>query len=237
VSGADRRLDELAERYGIGASGRRALAALLEALADEHAPTRVHEPERAVETHIADSLAPLAAPGLRDASGLLADIGAGAGLPGLAIAAARPGLRVVEVESVGRKCAFIERAIAAMGLDNADVACARAEEWRDGFGACDVVTARALAALPVLVEYAAPLLREGGILAAWKASPAAEEVADGAWAADVLGLEPMESLEWVAEGGERRSLYVYLKVRSLPNGYPRRPGMARKRPLGRSGSA
>ena len=55
-----------------------------------------------------------------------------------------------------------------MGLANAEVVCGRAEAWADGLGRCDVVTARALAALPVLCEYAAPLLREGGVLVAWK---------------------------------------------------------------------
>jgi 16S rRNA (guanine527-N7)-methyltransferase len=231
-----RRLDELADRYAIAPAGRAALAALLETLSDEHAPTTVREPDRAVETHLADSLAGLQLPVLRNATGLLADIGAGAGLPGLALAAARPGLRVVEVESVGRKCAFMERAIAAMDLANAEVACARAEEWREGFGRCDLVTARALASLPVLVEYAAPLLRDGGALVAWKAAPEAGEVADGAWAAEVLGLEPAEPDEWATQAGQR-SLYVYLKVRSLPNGYPRRAGMASKRPLRASTSA
>lgn len=234
---AGRRLDELADRYAVAPAGRAALAVLLERLGDEHAPTTVREPERAVETHIADSLAGLDLPVLRDAAGLVADIGAGAGLPGLALAAARPALRVVEVESVGRKCAFMEDAIAAMRLGNAEVACARAEEWRDGFGRCDVVTARALASLPVLVEYAAPLLREGGALVAWKGAPAVDEVTDGAWAAEVLGLAPEEPSEWTTDTGERRSLYVYLKVRSLPNGYPRRAGMASKRPLRASTSA
>lgn len=231
MSAVGRRLGELADRYAIAPAGRRALGAYLDLLADEHAPTTVHAPDRAVETHLADSLAGLAVPQLATATSI-ADIGAGAGLPGLALAAARPGAQVVEVESVGRKCAFMERAIAAMELANASVVCARAEEWPAGLERCEAVTARALAPLPVLVEYAAPLLRMGGALVAWKGAPDSGEVADGAAAAEILGLEPGEVVRLPpAPGAERRSLYVYLKVRSLPNGYPRRAGMARKRPL------
>jgi 16S rRNA (guanine527-N7)-methyltransferase len=228
---AEQRLEALADRYAIGAAGREALRSYLRLLADDRAPTTVHDPERAVETHIADSLAGLDVAELASAASL-ADVGAGAGLPGLVLAAARPQLGVVAVESVGRKCGFLEQAIAAMGLSNARAVRARAEEWRAGFGAFDAVSARAVGPLPVLVEYAAPLLREGGVLVAWKGAPDVAEEADGAAAAEILGLEqrPTLRLEPVP-GAERRNLYVYLKVRSLPNGYPRRPGMARKRPI------
>ena len=146
----------------------------------------MRDPRRAVDAHVADALSGLAVPELA-AAGRVADIGAGAGVPGLVLAAARPQLHVTEVESVGRKCAFLERAIAAMGLANADVACARAEAWAAGREACDAVTARALAPLPVLVEYAAPLLRPGGVLVAWKGTPDAAERADGDAAARAAG--------------------------------------------------
>lgn len=226
------RLQALAGQWGVGPGGVEALAALLKLLAeDETAPTTVRDPGRAVDAHVADALSGLAVEELASA-GLVADIGAGAGVPGLVLAAARPALRVVELESAGRKCAFMERAIEAMGLANAEVVCVRAEAWDAGRGACDAVTARAVGPLPVLVEYAAPLLREGGALVAWKGVPDAAEAANGAEAARVLGLGPPRIVEIPPfPGADRRRLYVYLKVRSLPNGYPRRPGMARKRPI------
>jgi 16S rRNA (guanine527-N7)-methyltransferase len=226
------RLDELVQRHRVPASGAAALEALLALLAsDDHAPTSVRAPAQAVDIHIADALSGLLVPELTAAS-RVADLGAGAGIPGLVLAAARPGMAVVEVESAARKCGFIERAIAAMGLANATVACARVEDWAAGRGACDAVTARALAPLPVVVEYAAPLLADGGALVAWKGSPERDEVADGDAAAGVLGLAAHRLVEVPPfPGADRRSLYVYLKVRSLPNGYPRRPGIARKRPL------
>ena len=87
------------------------------------------------------------------------------------------------VESVGRKCAFLAAAAARLGSGNVEVVNARAEEWPDGLGAQDVVVARALAPLPVLLEYAAPLLEAGGLLVAWKGRREAAEEADGAAAA------------------------------------------------------
>ena len=226
------RLAELAVAWDLPADGVHRLARLLTLLAeDDKAPTTVREIDRAVDAHVADALSGLAVAELASAR-RVADLGAGAGIPGLVLAAARPEMRVTEVESVGKKCAFLERAIAAMGLPNADVACVRVEEWAAGHGLCDAVTARAVAPLPVLVEYAAPLLAPGGVLVAWKGAPEPDEAADGDAAAAILGLAPARVVPVAPfPGAERRSLYVYLKVGSLPNGYPRRPGMARKRPL------
>jgi 16S rRNA (guanine527-N7)-methyltransferase len=226
------RLAALAAAWDIAPEGVAALERLLTALAaDETAPTTVRDPARAIDAHVADALTGLAVPELA-AAGRVADIGAGAGIPGLVLAAARPGLHVTEVESQARKCAFMEELIATMGLANAAVARARAEEWSAGREACDAVTARAVGPLPLVVEYAAPLLRQGGALVAWKGTPVPPEVADGDHAAEVLGLAPARVVPVPAfPGADRRNLYVYLKVRSLPNGYPRRAGMARKRPL------
>jgi len=228
----DRRLAELAEAYELPPGAVPALRSVLDLVAaDETAPTTVRDPERGVDVHVADSLTGLEVPALRDAR-RIADLGAGAGFPGLVLAAALPGARVALVESVGRKCAFLHRAITAAGLANAEVVCARAEAWRDGLGTCDAVTARAVAPLAVLAEYAAPLLREGGVLVAWKGARDAAEEADGAAAAGQLGLEVGEirRVEPFAEA-ERRHLYVYSKVGPTPARFPRREGMARKRPL------
>jgi 16S rRNA (guanine527-N7)-methyltransferase len=227
-----KRLHDLARRYGIDAGAEEALARLLGLLAtDPTAPTTVVEPDRAVDVHLADSLVALDLEPLR-AARTVADLGAGAGLPGLPLAVALPEARVALVESVGRKGAFIERCIAAMGLRNAEVVVARAEEWRAGLGACDVVTARALAPLNVLAEYAAPLLRDGGVLVAWKGHRDEAEERDGAAAAARLGLA-VEEVRAVAPFAEAqaRHLVVLRKIAPTPPGFPRRAGMARKRPL------
>jgi 16S rRNA (guanine527-N7)-methyltransferase len=221
------------ERFGwLAPAARAALERLLDLLeSDPTAPTTVRTRAAARDTHIADSLSGLEIPAVRDAR-RIADLGAGAGFPGLVLAAALPDAHVALVESVGRKCAWLERAIDATGLSNAEVVNARAEQWRAGLAANDLVTARALAPLNVLVEYAAPLLVDRGALVAWKGRRDAAEEAVGAAAAARLGLEPADVLRVTPFPSARdRHLYVYLKVGPTPNGYPRRPGMASKRPL------
>ncbi len=227
-----KRLAALVEAYGIAPRGRHALTTLLDLLAsDPTAPTTVVDPDRAVDLHVADSLVALELEPVQQ-SLVLADLGAGAGLPGLALAAGLPETRVVLIESVGRKGAFMERCIAAMGLANAEVVTTRAEEWREGIGICDVVTARALAPLNALLEYAAPLLRDDGILVAWKGRRDEEEERDGAAAASRLGMS-IEEVRRVSPFPEAqdRHLVVARKIAPTPPEFPRRAGMARKRPL------
>jgi 16S rRNA (guanine527-N7)-methyltransferase len=220
------------ERFGLAPDANDAIERLLALLeGDAAAPTTVRAREEAIDAHVADSLSGLELEEVRGAR-RIADLGAGAGFPGLVLAAALPGAHVTLVESAGRKCAWLERAIEAMGLPNATVANVRAEQWPAGLEAHDLVTARALASLSVLVEYAAPLLEEGGSLVAWKGRRDAGEEADGAAAAAHLGMEPGAVVRvHPFEGARDRHLHLYLKVGPVPNGYPRRPGMARKRPL------
>jgi 16S rRNA (guanine527-N7)-methyltransferase len=229
---AEGRLREVGERWGLDAAAIASLAAVLEALeSDPHAPTTVRAPREAVDTHVADSLAALELQPVR-AARVVADLGSGAGFPGFALAAALPDARVFLVESARRKCDFLRRTAQAAGLATVEVVHARAEEWHDGLGACDLVTARALAALPVLAEYAAPLLAPGGALVAWKGRRDQAEEADGAAAAAELGLEAVEVRPvqpWPA--ARDRHLHVLRKVGPTPERYPRRPGMAAKRPL------
>jgi 16S rRNA (guanine527-N7)-methyltransferase len=121
----------------------------------------------------------------------------------------------------------------AAGLANAGVVHARAEAWPAGAEAHDLVTARALAALPVVVEYAAPLLALGGTLVAWRGrrDPTAETAA--ARAAAEVGLEPVEARHVQPYADARdRHLHVFRKTAPTPPRFPRRPGVARKRPLG-----
>lgn len=231
----EQQVADLVARFSLPNSASPRLLALLTALDDEHSPTTVRVPAEAVGVHLADSLVGLELEEIRSA-GHIADLGAGAGFPGLPLALALPRARVALVESISRKCAFIEAAARASGIDNVDVVPARAEEWSDGIGRIDVVTARALAPLGVLAEYAAPLLREGGALVAWKGRRDPEEEAVAAVAAAELGLELAE-VRSVAPyaGADHRHLHVLRKVAPTPARFPRRAGMARKRPLGAKG--
>jgi 16S rRNA (guanine527-N7)-methyltransferase len=228
--GVSREISALSSRFGVPLEG---LEAILELQAsDPTASTTVRDPAQAVDRHVADSLVALELDAVRGAR-RIADLGSGAGWPGLALAAALPAARVALVESAVRHCRYLERAMAAGGLSNVEVVHARAEEWAAGVGVHDLVTARALAALPVVCEYAAPLLVEGGVLVAWKGAVADEEAAAGAAAAGELGLEVGE-VRAVSPypAAARRTLHVFRKIAPTPARFPRRPGMAVKRPLG-----
>lgn len=227
------RLEELAARYRLDARQRAQLETILQALAaDQHAPTTVRDPAQAVDVHLADSLVALEVDALAGAR-TIADLGAGAGFPGLALAVAMPGASVSLVESQARKCRFMEAVGAAARLINARVVCARAEEWAAGLGANDAVLARALAPAPVVLEYAAPLLRGGGALVEWRGQRDPEGERTARKVAAVLGMEQVE-IRRVAPHGHAREhhLHVYLKRGETPSRFPRRAGVARKRPLG-----
>jgi 16S rRNA (guanine527-N7)-methyltransferase len=226
------RLRELSARFDLPANAAAQFETLLALVAAEPASiTSVRDPQRGVDVHVADSLVSLDLDAVRVAA-RIADLGSGAGFPGLALAIALPDARVTLVESVGRKGAFLERAARALELDNVAVATARAESWVAGIGVHDLVTARALAPLGVALEYAAPLLDSGGMLVAWKGRLDPGEAADATAAADALGMTRPQSwpVEPYAEASDR-FLYLSSKVRSTPSNFPRREGMARKRPL------
>jgi 16S rRNA (guanine527-N7)-methyltransferase len=207
---------------------------LLEALAAEpDPPTTLRDPDEAVDAHLADSLSGLEVEKLGRAASI-ADVGSGAGFPGLVLAIALPDARVDLIEAARKKAEVIERLAATAEVANTRVLALRAEEWAAGEGAdaYDAVTVRAVDSLAVLVEYAAPLLRIGGVLVAWKGAVDPDEQRRGERAAALLGLEPVGVRRVEPfEGAKRRHLHVYAKTLKTPGEFPRRPGMARKHPL------
>jgi len=224
----------LAERHGLAPGSAERLTALLEALtAEPHPPTTIRDPARAADEHVADSLSGLEVADLRRA-GRIADLGPGAGFPGLPLALALPAASVDLVEATTRKCEVVERLARAAGMQNTRALRLRAEELAAGEGreAYDVVTARALGPLVVLAEYASPLLREGGVLVAWKGARDPGEESAAAHAVDRTAMEAVEVLDVHPYPTARsRHLHVLAKAAPTPPGLPRRPGMARKRPL------
>jgi 16S rRNA (guanine527-N7)-methyltransferase len=230
------RLAQLAGRHDLTTSQLGQLRCVLEVLAtDTLAPSTVTDPRAAVDVHLADSLTALEIDEVRDAQ-RIADIGSGAGFPGIPLAVALPNAGISLIESSSRRCEFLERACSAAGIGNATVINARAEAWVDDGGCTqDVVIARAVAPLDVLCEYAAPLLRLGGVLIVWRGHRDATAEGAGARAASALGLEsraPVRSEPY--PGSQEHHLHVYVKVGSTPARFPRRPGIASKRPLGAS---
>jgi 16S rRNA (guanine527-N7)-methyltransferase len=215
-------------------SGRARLRTVLELLAQERASVSSVIGQRAWQVHVVDSLTGLEVPQLREAS-RIADVGAGAGFPGLALAVALPDAEVDLLESVGRKCEFMRRAIEAAAIPNATVRNLRSEEWaaaegREAYGA---VTARAVGRLSTLAELASPLLEPDGVLVAWKGRRDEDEERQLEGASEALAMRPEQILD-VGDraGSEHRHLHVIRKAGPTPDNLPRRPGMAKKRPRG-----
>ena len=181
--------------------------------------------EQAYDRHVADALAGLH---LVDATaGDIVDVGSGTGVPGLVLALVRPDRAVHLVESVQKKAAVLTAIATELGAHNVDVRAERAEDLgrgadRDRFG---LAVCRALAPPPVAIELCLPLVRPGGRLVIWAGETDAGAVERAAL--EVGGeLEPIEPAP-----GDRRSFVVVAKTGPTPERFPRRPGMAAKRPL------
>jgi 16S rRNA (guanine527-N7)-methyltransferase len=213
---------------------RRSLETVLALLAEERASVSSVTDARAWQVHIADSLTGLEVPELREAR-RIADVGAGAGFPGLVLAVALPDAQVDLVESVSRKTAFITHAAAEAGIPNAIALTIRAEDLARGEAreSYDIVTARAVARLSTLAELASPLLKENGVLIAWKGRRDAEEEQQLERASESLAMRPESILDVGGRAGsEHRHLHILRKSAATPPDLPRKSGMAKKRPRG-----
>jgi 16S rRNA (guanine527-N7)-methyltransferase len=191
--------------------------------------------ERYLEDHFIDSLTLMQSgkilPGCK-----CADIGAGAGLPGIPVKIAAPEIDLVLIESNTKKADFLQKVIAELGLGGARVYLGRAEEAGRAENmreTMDVVFARAVASLPVLLEYALPLLKTGGCFLAMKGPRSDQEMAAARGAAGSLGglVEDVRSPGGL-EPGRQRVVVLVKKVESTPLGFPRKTGIPAKRPLG-----
>lgn len=167
----------------------------------------------------------------------LIDVGSGAGFPGLVLKIARPELEVVLLEATGKKVGFLEHAIVELGLTGVVAIHGRAEELAHQAhhrARYDIVTARAVAALPVLMELCVPLLAPGGHALFPKGAEIEPELAEGHRAAPLVGArivgdDPLPT----GDGGTVTRLVVAVKIGATPDRYPRRSGIPVKAPLGR----
>jgi 16S rRNA (guanine527-N7)-methyltransferase len=197
--------------------------------------TAVTDPAAVARLHLLDALSALPVlDGLPD-TGRALDLGSGGGVPALVLALARPERRWLLVDSVRKKADALRGFVQALGLAQVEVVAERAEvlgrdpAHRATYG---VITARACAPLPVLVEYALPLLAQGGTLVAWKGPIADDELRAGAGAAEACGGgTPTVHPSGFAELGDHRFVVV-AKVAPTPERYPRRPGQPSRSPLG-----
>ena len=190
-----------------------------------------------LDRHLMDSLTPLAVNGLLAETASLIDVGSGAGLPGIPLAIARPGLEVTLLDSMQKRVGFLRTVVETLALKNVTVVHARAEDaaheaaYRECF---DVAAARAVASLPVLQELLLPFVRAGGKCVCYKGPAAAGELEAGAAAAKLLGGGPPELVEVnVAFAPDRRHILAVTGKRGkTPERYPRKPGTPAKTPLG-----
>ncbi len=196
--------------------------------------TAITDPLAIEMRHFLDSLSILRVAQLT-AHARVIDVGAGAGFPGIPIRVVCPSIQLTLLEATGKKVAFLEHITRVLNLNNVRVINARAEEmgqdsaYREQY---DLVLARAVAHMPILMEYLLPLCRVGGRCIAMKGESAAVEIGVAENALRLLGgrlvqLAPVE-LPHVAE---THYLVVVEKVAATPHHYPRRPGIPSKKPL------
>ncbi|MDO4542543.1 MAG: 16S rRNA (guanine(527)-N(7))-methyltransferase RsmG [Bacillota bacterium] len=193
--------------------------------------TAITDPEEVAIKHFADSLSLIKHVSIREGASII-DIGTGAGFPGVVLSIFRPDLKVMLLDSLAKRCKFLVNLCHELGLTNAQVINARAEdaakdaELREQL---DYATARAVASLPVLLEYALPFLSPGGEFLAMKGH---REEFDLTRALQELGGEELEVIPYnLVVSGEDRHIYKFKKTSPTPDKYPRRNGKVSKKPL------
>lgn len=194
--GVERPTDEMHELFGLAFAGAERFAEMLVAEGELRGLVGPRELPRLWTRHIVNSAA--LAPFL-PARGTVADVGSGAGFPGIVVALLRPDLEMTLIESMERRVEWLTYVVRELDLDNVTVHRARAEEVRDRF---DAVTARAVANLTKLVRMTAPLLRQGGGLLALKGAKAEAEVEAAKYVMKKARLEPAIVHDVVTPGGE-----------------------------------
>lgn len=196
--------------------------------------TAIKDPEQVRQVLFLDSFSCLLAmPGLSDQR--VVDVGSGAGFPGIPLKLVFPDIQLTLIESRGKKAQFLEHIVEKLGLNNVEVLSERVEkvgqmtEHREQY---DWVVARAVAKMPVLVEYMLPLVKVGGKAVSQKGDGIDEEVASAKNAIDVLGGKMEDTITYEIDGIEnQRSLVVVSKVKKTNDKYPRHDGTPAKKPL------
>ena len=194
--------------------------------------TSITEPDEIVYKHFVDSLSVFNETEFPSGA-KVADVGTGAGFPGIVLLIARPDLKMTLMDSTKKRLVFVQSVLNELSL-NAEVVHIRAEEagqkkeFREQF---DIVTARAVANMNVLSEYCIPLLKKGGIFAAMKGAKAAGELDNAKGAVKLLGGQPLSSKEFNIENCGERTVICVKKISHTPPKYPRPSAQISKKPL------
>lgn len=192
--------------------------------------TAITDDEEIRIKHFEDSLTIL--PYIKENSTLV-DVGTGAGFPGIPVAIERPDVQVTLVDSLEKRVKFLNCVVETLGLTNVTCVHSRAEdfgkmpEYREQF---DYATARAVASMPVLLEYCLPLVKVGGKFIAMKGANAADEKFDKAL--KTLGGKLTAADRFTLEGTDmERCIFTVEKTGKTPPQYPRKAGLPTKKPL------
>ena len=191
--------------------------------------TAITTPEDFESKHFIDSLLPFAE---FESAKSVADIGSGAGFPAIPLAIVLPDVKFTLVDSLNKRVNFLCGVIEKLGLSNCIAVHSRAEDFaKQGREKFDVVTARAVAAMNILLEYTAPIAKTGGKVIAYKGSNAEEEIRDAKKAADLLCCKLEKTLSFNLNGGDERVVAVYKKIRPCDKKYPRGGNKPRTNPI------
>ncbi len=164
----------------------------------------------------------------------IVDVGTGAGFPGMVLKIVRPDLKVTLLDSLNKRLVFLNEVISTLNLQGIETVHIRAEEagkskkFRENF---DIATARAVAAMPVLLEYCSPLVKKNGLFVAMKGPSAEEELSLCDNAQKILGVEKKSILKETLTGDETRVFVTFKKISQTPPKYPRKPADISKQPL------
>ena len=192
--------------------------------------TAIHGPEDIARLHFLDCAALL--PLIPTAGRTLADVGSGAGFPGIVLKILSPETRLTSLDSLGKRIEFQREAAEALGLADTELLCARAEELADRRESFDIVTSRAVARLNLLSELCLPFVKQGGLFAAMKGPEVNEELREAEKGIRLLGGEPDRVAEYPVPGTDLRHNAVLIrKIAPTPKKYPRKWAAMKKQPL------
>ena len=169
-----------------------------------------------------------------DKNAEIIDVGTGAGFPGMVLKIIRPDLKITLLDSLNKRLLFLNEVISQLGLQDISTVHMRAEDagrapaHREKY---DIACARAVASLPVLMEYCLPLVKKGGSFIAMKGASAAEEKALSLKAVGILGAAEPTIICETLTGNEQRAFVISKKISQTPTKYPRKPSDISKKPL------